>query len=80
MADDEHKSRKETPIYSGVHSYFPAALAGVARVSLYGSRQHHGSDALFDDRAKSNDDRDCLLRHLADAEVGDGMEFDPLGR
>jgi len=71
---DEHKARKETPIYSGVHRYFPAALAGVARVSLSGSRQHHGDDSLYDDRSKSNDDSDCLMRHLSDSEVGDGMD------
>jgi hypothetical protein len=73
---NNHKARKETPIYSGVHRYFPAALAGVSRVSLHGSRQHHGSDDLFDDRAKSNDDADCLLRHLADSLIGDGMDGD----
>lgn len=71
---DEHKARKETPIYSGVHRYFPAALAGVARVSLAGSRQHHGDDSLYDDRAKSNDDSDCLIRHLSDSEIGNGMD------
>lgn len=72
----EHQARKDTPIYSGVHRYFPAALAGVARVSLHGSRQHHGNDSLYDDRAKSNDDADCLLRHLRDSEIGDGMDGD----
>lgn len=71
---DDHKARKETPIHSGVHRYFPAALDGVARVSLYGSRQHHGTDELFDDRSKSNDDADCLERHLRDSLVGDGMD------
>lgn len=74
MAD--HATRKATPLYAGVHRYFPAALAGVARVSLSGSRQHHGNDSLYDDRAKSNDDADCLLRHLRDAEAGDGMDGD----
>lgn len=74
MAD--HATRKATPLYAGVHRYFPAALAGVARVSLSGSRQHHGSESLWDDRTKSNDDADCLLRHLRDSEIGDGMDGD----
>lgn len=75
-AQDEAKKRKETPLHSGVHRYFPAALKGVAKVSLYGSRQHHGTDDLYDDRSKSNDDADCLLRHLEDAFVGNGMDGD----
>lgn len=68
------KARKEVPLYSGVHRYFPAALQGVAKVSLNGSRQHHGTDELYDDRSKSNDDLDCALRHLEDAFIGDGMD------
>ncbi len=75
-APDEARKRKETPLYSGVHRYFPAALKGVAKVSLAGSRQHHGTDELYDDRSKSNDDADCLLRHLEDSQVGDGMDGD----
>lgn len=71
---DTAAERKATPIYSGCFSYFPDALAGVAKVSLLGSLQHHGSTALYDDRSKSNDDADCLLRHLKDAAVGDGMD------
>lgn len=69
-------ARKAVPLWRAVHEYFPAALAGVARVTVAGSRQHHGGDELFDDRSKSNDDADCLLRHLHDAFTGDGMDGD----
>lgn len=69
-------ARKAVPLWRGVHEFFPAALAGVARVTVAGSKQHHGGDEIFDDRSKSNDDADCLLRHLEDAFTGDGMDGD----
>lgn len=68
--------RKGVPLYSGVFRYFLAALSGVARVSLAGSRQHHGSDELFHDRSKSADEADAMLRHLAESEFGDGRDTD----
>lgn len=69
-------ARKGVPLYSGVFRYFLAALSGVARVSLAGSRQHHGSDELFHDRSKSADEADAMLRHLAESEFGDGRDSD----
>lgn len=70
--------RKGIPINSGVLRFFPATIAGVARVSVAGSKQH-GNASLYDDRSKSNDDLDALQRHLADSEVGDGMDRGPYG-
>lgn len=66
-------SRKGTPINSGVLRFFPAAIAGVARVSVAGSKQHGNAD-LCDDRSKSNDDMDALQRHASDSEYGDGLD------
>ena len=76
MLPTDPAARKALPLWRGVHEFFPAALAGVARVTVSGSRQHHGGDDLYDDRSKSNDDADCLLRHLHDAMTGDGMDGD----
>ena len=73
---DDALARRAVPLHSRGHQVFPAALDGMARVSVSGSRQHHGNDGLYDDRSKSNDDADCLLRHLRDAAVGDGMDGD----
>lgn len=70
---DDALARKGTPLYSGVDRFFPSALDEVARVSVVGSKQH-GNDGLYDDRSKSNDDADCLRRHLRDSTAGDGMD------
>src|SRR5688500_16586782 len=68
--------RKGVPLYTGVYRYFPAALSGIARCSVAGSKQHHGTDELFHDRSKSADEADAMLRHLAESEFGDGYDTD----
>jgi hypothetical protein len=66
------KTRKDTPIYSGVLAYFPDALAEVARVSLVGNRQHNGADApLHWAKEKSTDHADCIARHLIERGTAD---------
>jgi len=69
--------RKQTPIYSGVLAYFPAALAEVARCSFVGNEQHNPGTPLHWDRAKSGDELDALMRHLRDH--ADGIVFDDDG-
>jgi len=69
--------RKQTPIYSGVLAYFPAALAEVARCSFAGNEQHNPGTPLHWDRAKSGDELDALMRHLRDH--ADGIVFDDDG-
>ena len=61
------KSRKETPIFSGVLHYFPDAIAEVARTSFIGNEQHNPGTKLHWDRSKSGDELDALARHLMDA-------------
>ena len=57
--------RKEIPLFRGVMRYFPAALAGVARVSKAGNDKHNGKDSpLQHTRGLSTDHADCILRHL----------------
>lgn len=58
------QARKDLPIATGVLDYFPLALAEVARVSAAGSRQHHPTEPLHWDKAKSTDHADCLVRHF----------------
>jgi hypothetical protein len=58
--------RKEIPITSGVLKYAPAALAGVARISMEGNKKHNGDQPLHHARGKSTDHSDCIVRHLID--------------
>jgi hypothetical protein len=59
-------ARKALPLCSGVLDYFPAALAEVARCSQAGNDQHNPGQPLHWARAKSGDEADALLRHLAE--------------
>jgi hypothetical protein len=68
------KARKEIPLVEGVLRYFPAALAGVARVSRIGNAKHNGPDApLRHARGVSMDHADALVRHLLDLEEDLGL-------
>lgn len=58
--------RKSIPLLSGCLRYFPAALAGVARVSQLGNDKHNPGEPLHHARGKSMDHGDCILRHLVD--------------
>jgi hypothetical protein len=63
-------ARKYVPLLRGVLRYFPAALAGVARVSCAGNAKHnpelHAAGELRHSRGKSSDHADCIVRHLID--------------
>jgi hypothetical protein len=56
--------RKEIPVCTGVLDYFTAALAEVAKVSKVGNDQHNPGEPLHWARDKSNDQADCIARHL----------------
>ncbi len=60
------KARKQVPLVSGLLSYFPAALAGVANTSFKGNEKHNPGEPLHHARAKSTDHDDCIVRHLMD--------------
>lgn len=62
----DSKARKDYPLYSGCLAYFPAALAGVAKLSKQGNDKHNSGESLHHARAKSGDHADCVLRHLLD--------------
>lgn len=61
-------ARKEVPLLSGVLRYFPAALAGVARVSKSGNDKHNPGQEMHHARGKSSDHGDCIVRHLVDVQ------------
>jgi hypothetical protein len=61
------KERKEVPLYSGLLTYFPDALAAVAHLSFIGNEQHNPGQPLHWDKSKSGDHLDCLMRHLVQA-------------
>ena len=63
MLPTDAAERKKHPIYSGVLSYFPDALAAVARVSYDGNEQHHPNTPLHWDKSKSQDHEDAMMRH-----------------
>lgn len=60
--------RKNHPLSSGCLKYFPAALAGVAKVSKLGNDKHNPGQEMHHARGKSSDHSDCILRHLMDTE------------
>lgn len=62
----ESAARKQVPLLSGCLRYFPAALAGVARISQEGNDKHNPGEPMHHSRGKSPDHGDCLLRHLMD--------------
>lgn len=64
----DSNERKEIPITSGCLAYFPAALAGVARVSKAGNDKHNQGESLHHARGKSMDHADCIVRHLMDVQ------------
>lgn len=67
MLPTDAKARKNVPIYSGVLSYFPDAIAEVAILSRIGNDQHNPGKPLHWDRSKSGDELDALTRHLMEA-------------
>lgn len=69
MTEDKAQVRKNTPVFSGVLSYFPLALKEVSKVSKQGNDQHHPDKPLHWDRNKSTDELDALTRHLLDHSV-----------
>lgn len=63
----ESQQRKETPIYSGPMTYFPLAIAAIARLCFKANEKHNPGEPLHWSRDKSKDHKDCIARHLLDA-------------
>lgn len=58
--------RKNYPLFRGLLRYFPAALAGISRISKLGNDKHNPGEEMHHARGKSSDHGDCVLRHLTD--------------
>lgn len=70
---DESAYRKTAPMATGVLDYFPDALWAVAEISYWGNEKHNAGEPLHDARGKSQDDADCLIRHLKDRGTWDEL-------
>jgi hypothetical protein len=64
----DSKERKQYPLLNGCIKYFPAALAGIARISKEGNDKHNPGLPLHHARGLSMDHGDCIIRHLIDTE------------
>lgn len=62
----DSQERKNYPLFRGCLRYFPAALAGVSRISNLGNQKHNPGEEMHHARNKSSDHGDCVLRHLMD--------------
>jgi len=71
MLPEDSKSRKETPIFSGMLMYFPDACAAVARLSFKANEKHNPGEPMHWSKDKSNDHADCAVRHLMTSEEVD---------
>jgi hypothetical protein len=62
----DSNERKNYPLFRGCLRYFPAALAGVAKISKVGNDKHNPGEEMHHARGKSPDHGDCIIRHLMD--------------
>jgi hypothetical protein len=65
---DDSAKRKQYPVASVMFGQFPAAIMAVAHHSWKGNNKHNPGKPLQDNRSLSNDDEDCILRHLAEGD------------
>lgn len=64
--DSDSPGRKRAPMFAGLVSYFPDALAEEAKVSFEGGQKHTPGEPPRWAREKSTDHLDCFIRHAAD--------------
>lgn len=61
--------RKNYALFRGCLRYFPAAIAGVSKISKLGNDKHNpGQQEMYHNRGKSQDHGDCVMRHLVDVD------------
>lgn len=58
--------RKEIPIDSAHHQYFPAAIVAIAAWSRAANEKHNPGQPVHWARGKSVDQNDCIARHSLD--------------
>lgn len=64
----DSNERKNYALFRGCLRYFPAALAGISKISKLGNDKHNPGEEMHHARTKSSDHGDCILRHLIDVE------------
>lgn len=67
MLPNDAEKRKQYPIGTILRDYFPDAIAEVAYACYVGSQQHNPGTPTHWDRDKSQDQIDCIARHLIEA-------------
>ncbi|QGH45055.1 hypothetical protein [Bacteriophage Titan-X] len=65
---NDSAERKHYPVMSVMFGQFPAAIMAVAHHSWKGNNKHNPGKPLQDNRSLSNDDEDCIGRHLAEGD------------
>lgn len=78
LANDK-QARKQAPLARGLFGYFPNACLHVAHVSFVANEQHNPGLHMQWAFNKSSDEPDCELRHMLDAQAGEGGGFDDDG-
>lgn len=73
-AAEESKRRKGMPLFDGCFMYFADALLAVAQFSRKGNDKHNPGQHLHWARHKSQDQANCIGRHLLDI----GPEWDQI--
>lgn len=78
----DSSARKWFAIFRGFLLYFPAAIAGAARLSLFGDWKHNKAELKDLDkiqpkhaRGVSEDHGDCVVRHLMESQMDCGAGF-----
>lgn len=70
--EDLSRSRKDSPVCTGLLDYFPLAMMEIAKVSKISGQKHHPGEKMHWERGKSTDHEDCLVRHLLERGGRDG--------
>lgn len=73
----DSKERKEVPLFTFLNEYFPDAFIAVTRLSHKANEKHNPGEPMHWAREKSQDHKDCILRHLMDEERIDPETGEP---
>ena len=65
---NDSEARKQYPMAEVLFGQFPAAIAAVVHHSWKGNNKHNPGLPLQDNRSKSMDDENCILRHLSEGD------------
>ncbi len=72
----DRDARNALPVWDGCFAYFPDVWAEVAKVSVFGNKQHNLGSKLFWNTAVSTDHANKVIRHMLDDAAGNIMDDD----